>query len=269
MNNDWDILAPFHHHFIDKGYTADTSTYIMSLLPARKLSILALGGGSGQTLFPLKTNTFEVVVIDASKHMVEICRTNGFDARLGLAQQLPLDDQTFDVIITLTGIIDYMEDETAREVLRECHRVARQDALIFVGHLPRDDWRLALMIRYFGKMSYWRLVASLDRISQLSPAANNWVRRIFPYHPILEMVHQLRQESAQANIPFKRILRALPGSNHARKKIDIETLLLSTGWQQGIHFYEKPDLILASSKKAELSAAKNGNQENTRTMSKE
>lgn len=252
MNNDWDILAPFHHHFIDKGYTADSSRYIKSLLPERRLSILALGGGSGKTLLPLQAAASHFVIIDASNPMVEISRANGFDARVGLAQQLPLEDQTVDVIITLTGIIDYMEDETARQVLRECHRVAREDAIIFVGHLPRDDWRFALMVRYFGKTSYWRLVALLDRISQLSPRADNWVRRIFPYHPILDMVHQLRQEAAAANIPFKRILQALPGVNQPRKKADIERLLVSTGWQQGIQFYEKPDLLLASGKKVLL-----------------
>lgn len=249
MNNDWDVLAPFHHHFIDKGYTTETSTYIKSLLPERKLAILALGGGSGKTLLPLQTAASHFVIIDASAPMVEISRASRFDARMGLAQQLPLDGQTFDVIITLTGIIDYMDDETASQVLRECHRVAKEEARIFVGHLPRDDWRLALMIRYLGKTSYWRLVALLDRISQLSPTADAWVRRIFPYHPILDMVHQLRQEAARDNIPFKQILRAMPGVNQPRKKEDIQCLLSKNGWQQDIQFYEKPDLILASGKR--------------------
>ncbi len=266
MSNDWDVLAPFHHHFIDKGYTAESSQYIRSLLPKRKLTILALGGGSGKTLLPLQTAASHFVIIDASAHMVEISRASGFDARVGLAQQLPLDDQTFDLIITLTGIIDYMADETARQVLRECHRVAKAEAMIFVGHLPRDDWRLALMIRYFGKSSYWRLVALLDRIGQLSPAAHAWVRRLFPYHPILDMVHQMRQEAAQANIPFGRILRALPGTNQPRKKEDIRRLLAATGWQQGVEFYEKPDLILTSGKKTALATTKNGHLGNMKAM---
>jgi hypothetical protein len=201
--------------------------------------------------------------------MVEISRASGFDARVGLAQHLPLGDQTFDMIITLTGIIDYMADETASQVLRECHRVAKEEAMIFVGHLPRDDWRLALLIRYLGKTSYWRLVALLDRLSQLSPAANAWVRRIFPYHPILDMVHQLRQEAARENIPFKRILRAMPGVNQPRKKEDIQRLLTTTGWQQGIQFYEKPDLILASGKKVSLATSKNGHLGNTEAVMRE
>jgi hypothetical protein len=109
----------------------------------------------------------------------------------------------------------------------------------------------------------------LDRLSQLSPAANAWVRRIFPYHPILDMVHQLRQEAARENIPFKRILRAMPGVNQPRKKEDIQRLLTTTGWQQGIQFYEKPDLILASGKKVSLATSKNGHLGNTEAVMRE
>lgn len=92
--------------------------------------ILDVGCGTGANLEMLaQFGTAQGV--DVSDDALEFCRRKGLDARKGLAEELPFEDESFD-LVTALDVIEHLDDDVAG--LTEMHRILKKGGktLIFV-----------------------------------------------------------------------------------------------------------------------------------------
>ncbi len=69
--------------------------------------------------------------VDVSDDALEFCRSKGLTAHKGLAEKLPFDAESFDVVTAL-DVIEHLDDDVAG--LREMHRILKKGGktLVFV-----------------------------------------------------------------------------------------------------------------------------------------
>ena len=104
---------------------------IVSKFPATKPRILDVGCGTGANLEML-SEFGEAEGVELSDDALEFCRARGLTSvRQGEAEQLPYDDQSFD-LVTALDLVEHLDDDV--QGLREMGRVLRPDGrlLIFV-----------------------------------------------------------------------------------------------------------------------------------------
>ena len=138
-----------------------------AIAEARPRRILEIGPGEGELAERLlRELDAEVVAIDQSPRMVEITRSRGVDARVGRAEHLELEDESFDCVVAawmlyhvdpaeqgLAEIARLLEPEgrlvavtNGREHLRELYELIGRD-LLANSFVTEDAARL--MPRYF------------------------------------------------------------------------------------------------------------------------
>lgn len=121
-----------------EGYYADTlekKLFLRLIQPKFGQSVLGVGCGTGHNLAFFRELGLKVIGIDASKPMLDIAsRKLGADVGLcwGDAEELPFDDNSFD-IVTLITVLEFVSEP--EKVLREAARVAR--AQIYLGILNK------------------------------------------------------------------------------------------------------------------------------------
>lgn len=95
-----------------------------------QLRILDVGCGTGANLEML-SSFGESEGVDVSDDALEFCRAKGLTVHKGLAEKLPFEDETFD-IVTALDVIEHLDDDIAG--LREMHRIVKKGGktLIFV-----------------------------------------------------------------------------------------------------------------------------------------
>ncbi|MGD8792259.1 MAG: class I SAM-dependent methyltransferase [Anaerolineae bacterium] len=81
--------------------------------------VLDVGCGAGN-MFHHLARYGPVLGVDNNPRPLAVARERGYDVREGLAEDLPLDDEAFD-LVALLDTVEHCEDEMA--VLRECYRV--------------------------------------------------------------------------------------------------------------------------------------------------
>ena len=109
------------------GFVSD----IVSQIKGRRPRILDVGCGTGANLL-LLSKYGEVEGVDVSQDALNFCRERGFQhLRLGEAEKLPYEDESFD-LVTAFDVIEHLDDDVAG--LREFSRVLRKGGrvLLFV-----------------------------------------------------------------------------------------------------------------------------------------
>jgi SAM-dependent methyltransferase len=128
-----DRVEDSHWWFV--GRRAILESFLSSIPDAgkirnKKLEILDVGCGTGANLEMLQKfgNAYGV---DVSDEALAFCSRKGLNVRKGLAENLPFDDETFD-ITTALDVIEHLDDDIAG--LKEMYRVTRPGgySLIFV-----------------------------------------------------------------------------------------------------------------------------------------
>jgi SAM-dependent methyltransferase len=102
-----------------------------SLAPrSSPLKILDVGCGTGANIEML-SKYGEAEGVDVSDDALEFCRKKGLKVQKGLAEDLPYEDETFD-LTTALDVIEHLDDDVAG--LREMHRVTKRGgySLFFV-----------------------------------------------------------------------------------------------------------------------------------------
>ena len=122
----------------DAWYNRNKFAYLSELeavkkaLP-RKGKGLEIGVGTGRFAAPLGIN----FGIDPSKNMLKIAKERDIDVRLGVGEDLPFRNATFDyvaIIITLCFVQD------PRKVLKESRRVLKRNGKIIVGIIDKNSF---------------------------------------------------------------------------------------------------------------------------------
>ena len=103
---------------------------IKSSIANQKSKILDVGCGTGANLEMLK-QFGDAEGVDVSDDALEFCRMKGLKVHKGLAEKLPFDDETFD-LVTALDVVEHLDDDIAG--LKEMYRVLKTDGktLIFV-----------------------------------------------------------------------------------------------------------------------------------------
>lgn len=103
---------------------------IASQISRSNLRILDVGCGTGANLEML-AGFGNSEGVDVSDEALEFCRAKGLKVHKGLAEKLPFEDQSFDVVTAL-DVVEHLDDDVAG--LKEMARVLKDDGrtLIFV-----------------------------------------------------------------------------------------------------------------------------------------
>jgi SAM-dependent methyltransferase len=81
--------------------------------------VLDIGCGAGN-MFHHLARYGQVVGVDNNPKPLVVARERGYDVREGLAEELPFDDESFE-LVSLLDTVEHCDDDMA--VLRECYRV--------------------------------------------------------------------------------------------------------------------------------------------------
>ena len=88
--------------------------------------VLDVGCGAGEQLASLRRAGIEAVGVEPSRELVESLVAAGFDARRGFAEQLPVEDRSFDGLICKV-VLPYTDE---RRAIAEWSRVLRPNATV-------------------------------------------------------------------------------------------------------------------------------------------
>lgn len=244
----WDVLTQLVDHFGDRGYTAESSAYIRDKVGGAD-RIMVLGAGNGKTLLPLRELNEDIIVVDASWDMSQLCmQANKFVNVTAWGHQLPLKAEKFDLVVAQTGIIDFVEDSVAVEILREFHRICKPGGYVFIGHLPSPAGSFPYYYeKLFGNRSYRRFILGVDNWRQRVGLLDNLLDITGKIHPY-NWFKQIRRDAEQRSLSFASFMEAMPGFNIARSRDEVGALLQRSGWHT-IDYWLTDTLILADARK--------------------
>jgi SAM-dependent methyltransferase len=97
--------------------------------------VLDIGCGAGN-MFHHLARYGPVVGVDNNPRPLLVARERGYDVREGLAENLPFDDESFD-LVALFDTVEHIDDELG--VLRECYRVCAPGGHLVVT-VPAFMW---------------------------------------------------------------------------------------------------------------------------------
>ena len=97
--------------------------------------VLDIGCGAGN-MFHHLARYGSVVGVDNNPRPLAVARERGYDVRQGGAEDLPFDDEAFD-LVSLLDTVEHCEDDMA--VLRECYRVCALGGRLLIT-VPAFQW---------------------------------------------------------------------------------------------------------------------------------
>ena len=92
--------------------------------------VLDVGCGGGEQLRALKQAGFDAVGVEPSQDLVDRLVAEGFDARCGVAERLPVDDRSFDGLLCKV-VLPYTDE---RKAVAEWGRVLRPNATVWASY---------------------------------------------------------------------------------------------------------------------------------------
>lgn len=124
------ILESFLEKIVESRKSRVKSENEESKIQNPKSKILDVGCGTGANLEMLK-QFGEAEGVDVSDDALEFCHRKGLKVHKGLAEELPFEDESFEVVTAL-DVVEHLDDDVAG--LREMYRVLKKGGktLIFV-----------------------------------------------------------------------------------------------------------------------------------------
>jgi SAM-dependent methyltransferase len=123
------MLEVDEHHWWYRGRRAIIATELERLALPAHARVLDAGCGSGRTMLEL-ARFGEVFGVELNEDAATIARSRGdFDIRVARVEELPYEDQIFD-LITCLDVIEHTPDDVA--ALRELRRVSRPGAKLLL-----------------------------------------------------------------------------------------------------------------------------------------
>jgi SAM-dependent methyltransferase len=180
--------------------TAFPLEYVFSLLgDLRGRTVLDFGCGSGENTIALVRRSANVIAVDISPHLVHLAERRlqlnglGGTARfvVASAHDLPLDDESVDIIVGI-AILHHLDLKVAA---REVHRVLRPGGRAIFQEPVRDS----------------RVIKALRRAIPYRPADVSPFERPLTSQELAEFATPFRKSSARAFLlPFLNVVQAVP-----------------------------------------------------------
>jgi len=105
--------------------------------PGKDRRVLDVGCGAGNMAHHL-AHYGRVVGVDNNPRPLAVARERGLDVREGLAQDLPFEDEEFD-LVALLDTVEHVPDEAEMQVFSECWRVLKPGGKLLVT-VPAFMW---------------------------------------------------------------------------------------------------------------------------------
>ncbi len=132
-------VEPFEQHrdeyerwFEDNRYVYQSEiNAVKKLIPDEGVGV-EIGVGSGRFAAPLGIK----YGLDPSPKMAEIARQRGIEVKIGVGEELPYEDESFDFALMVTTIC-FLDD--VRKTLKEIWRILKQNGKVIIGFVDRDS----------------------------------------------------------------------------------------------------------------------------------
>jgi SAM-dependent methyltransferase len=164
----YDESLPAH---VVAHYLAKRTAYVTALCPTGR--VLDVGCGTGALAARLTDRGYQVVGVDPSAGMLEIMRARhpSVEAVVASGAALPLDDDRFDLVLTVAALHHVAEPGAVRRTLGEMTRVSRPGGRILVwDHNPRNPYWSSLMRRVPQDIGEERLIGEQEIVDGLRAA---------------------------------------------------------------------------------------------------
>jgi SAM-dependent methyltransferase len=110
----------------------ERSNFLSALQKTGKKTLLEIGAGTGRDGKYFQDQGFEVVCIDLSPVMVELCRQKGLTAYVMDMGNMDFPDNSFDAVYSLNSLLHLTKDEFPK-VLYRINTVLRVDGMFYLG----------------------------------------------------------------------------------------------------------------------------------------
>jgi SAM-dependent methyltransferase len=143
--DEYDEALPAH---VMEHYLAKRVRYMVAHCPPGRA--LDVGCGTGVLAGRLSRSGFAVTGLDPSQGMLDVMGRSepGVEGVRGEGSDLPFEDETFHMVITVAALHHVAEPDAVRTTLMEMVRVTRPDGRIVVwDHNPRNPYWKNLMAR--------------------------------------------------------------------------------------------------------------------------
>lgn len=136
--------------------------------------VLTIGVGDGYLENRIRAQGWDLVALDPDTSAVERLREWGIDARCGVMEKIPCNDEEFDCVVA-SEVIEHLTDVQGRLALLEVARVLRPGG-VFIGTVPyAEDLRSAetvcpgcgLVFHRWGHKRSFDAVALRDHLAPL------------------------------------------------------------------------------------------------------
>jgi SAM-dependent methyltransferase len=112
--------------------SGERSSFLSVLQQADKKRLLEIGAGTGRDGKYFQDHGFEVVCIDLSPAMVELCRQKGLTAHVMDMGNMDFSENSFDAVYSLNSLLHLTKDEFPK-VLHRIDAVLRVDGMVYIG----------------------------------------------------------------------------------------------------------------------------------------
>jgi ubiquinone/menaquinone biosynthesis C-methylase UbiE len=126
-------LEKTHWYFVAKRKFLDV---VLNAYASQKAKILDVGCGTGAVMEHLLENNNEVCGVDMNDVALEFCRQKGLDVKKGLADNMPFQDDYFDIVLAL-DVLEHLDHPEAAVV--EVKRILKKGGL-FIVTVPAHQW---------------------------------------------------------------------------------------------------------------------------------
>jgi SAM-dependent methyltransferase len=113
------------------------SAFLDTFAEHAQFQVLDVGSGPGRDALLLDSKGLEVICVDASRAMVDLCIERGLTAIEGDLLALPFPDHSFDGVWSYTSFLHLPRHELGR-ALAEAHRVLRINGVLGLGMIEGD-----------------------------------------------------------------------------------------------------------------------------------
>lgn len=105
---------------------------ILSRIDSNGVSLLDLGAGSGIFAEYFANKGMDVLCIDLSKSMIELCRARNLKAEVMDFYDLKIEDNSFDLIWSFNTLL-HVPKKDIHIVLKEVKRVLKKNGIFYLG----------------------------------------------------------------------------------------------------------------------------------------
>ncbi|GHJ43911.1 methyltransferase [Catellatospora sp. TT07R-123] len=183
--------------------------------PGKAIEIGASGGGNSQTL---RDMGWDVLVTEYIQEGVEIARERGFTAIQADARDLPLDDESFDLLVAF-DVLEHIEED--HQAAAEIRRILRPGGTALIA-VPCD---MALWSKHDVATGHFRRY-DRDSLRKLLEGAGMVVETLWSWNVLLRPVVKMRRKNASDEQNEHDIVAVPPLVNFALSVIiKIERLL--------------------------------------------